>query len=123
ETDGVMVNSERGLTLGRAVVDPPGDARPDWQLICDVAIAMGHGDAFDFPDAAAVFDELSRFHNPRTGWDVRGADHARLRQGPVQWPAPPGCADRNPIRYRSGDDLVFPTPDGRARFLPRPYLP
>ncbi|WP_420040322.1 bifunctional nitrate reductase/sulfite reductase flavoprotein subunit alpha [Gordonia sp. MP11Mi] len=123
ETDGVMVNSERNLTLCRPALAPPGDARPDWRLIADVATRMGFADAFDYPDAAAVFDELSRFHNPKTGWDVRGADHERLRAGPVQWPAAPGCSDRNPIRYRTDDGLVFPTADGRARFLPRPYLP
>ncbi|MCF8588311.1 bifunctional nitrate reductase/sulfite reductase flavoprotein subunit alpha [Gordonia liuliyuniae] len=123
ETDGVMINSERNLTLCRPAVAPPGDSRPDWRLIADVGAAMGCGDAFDYPDAAAVFDELSGFHNPTTGWDVRGASHERLRHGPVQWPAAPGCSDRNPIRYRDGDTLRFPTADGRARFLPRPFLP
>ncbi|GAA4660922.1 molybdopterin-dependent oxidoreductase [Gordonia humi] len=123
ETDGVMVNSERNLTLCSPAVPPPGDARPDWRLIADIARAMGFGASFDYPDAAAVFDELAAFHNPVTGWDVRGATHERLREGPVQWPAPPGCESRNPIRYRNPDGVRFPTADGRARFLPRPYLP
>ncbi|MCF8603349.1 bifunctional nitrate reductase/sulfite reductase flavoprotein subunit alpha [Gordonia sp. HY442] len=123
ETDGVMVNSERTLTLCRPALAPPGDARPDWRLIADVATALGFGDAFDYPDASSVFDELSAFQNPTTGWDVRGASHERLRDGPVQWPAAPGCDARNPIRYRDGATLRFPTADGRARFLPRPFLP
>ncbi|MGO3327857.1 molybdopterin-dependent oxidoreductase [Gordonia sp. (in: high G+C Gram-positive bacteria)] len=123
ESDGVMVNSERSLTLCQPAVPPPGDARPDWKLIADIAGAMGFGDAFDYQDASAVFDELSAFHNPTTGWDVRGASHERLRAGPVQWPAAPGCDARNPIRYRDGATLRFPTADGRARFLPRPFLP
>ncbi|WP_341267600.1 bifunctional nitrate reductase/sulfite reductase flavoprotein subunit alpha [Gordonia malaquae] len=123
EAEGVMVNSERSLTLCVPAVPPPGDARPDWHLICDVATAMGFGDDFDFPDAAAVFDELKTFHNPRTGWDVRGVDHSRLRGGPVQWPAAPGGPDRNPIRYVDGDGLRFATANGRAQFLARPYLP
>ena len=136
EADGVMVNSERTLTHCGTAIDPPGEATPDWQLICRVATAMGYP-GFDFDSAADVFDELATFHNPRTGWDLRGVDHQRLRRGPVQWPAPPGCDDRNPIRYRNdgvsqdlhtADDgtipaLAFPTPSRRARFLPRPYLP
>ncbi|MFT4125564.1 MAG: bifunctional nitrate reductase/sulfite reductase flavoprotein subunit alpha [Gordonia sp. (in: high G+C Gram-positive bacteria)] len=137
ESAGVMVNSERTLTRCAPAVPPPGQARPDWQLICDVARGMGFRDGFDFADAAAVFDEIAGFHNPRTGWDLRGVDHARLAQGPVQWPAAPGGGPRNPIRYRndgvsqdryvqpdgSVPRLAFPTPTRRARFLARPYLP
>jgi sulfite reductase (NADPH) flavoprotein alpha-component len=123
EAEGVMVNSERTMTLTRRVTDPPGQALPDWKLICLVAQEMGFP-GFDFPDSAAVFDEIRRFHNPLTGWDVRGVDHRRLRRGPVQWPAAPGGEDRNPVRYRTGDGgLRFPTGSGRARFLARPYLP
>ncbi|HEY2087389.1 MAG TPA: bifunctional nitrate reductase/sulfite reductase flavoprotein subunit alpha [Mycobacterium sp.] len=136
EADGVMVNSERTLTHCGAAMNPPGDAAPDWQLICRVATAMGY-QGFEFDSAADVFDELAGFHNPRTGWDLRGVDHERLRRGPVQWPAAPGGDDRNPIRYRNdgvsqdlhtADDgtvpaLAFPTPSRRARFLPRPHLP
>ncbi|CAM3902030.1 molybdopterin-dependent oxidoreductase [Tsukamurella ocularis] len=127
ETDGVMVNSERSLTRTAAATPPPGDALPDWKLICLIAAELGYGADFDYPDAAAVFDELKVFHNPRTGWDVRGVDHARLARGPVQWPAAPGGPDRNPIRYidpaHAARGPVFATPSGRARFLPRPYLP
>jgi sulfite reductase (NADPH) flavoprotein alpha-component len=136
EADGVMVNSERTLTHCAPVLAPPGEALPDWQLICRVASAMGYP-GFEFASAAEVFDEIVGFHNPRTGWDLRGVDYDRLRRGPVQWPVAPGGADRNPIRYRndgisqdlyiaedgSTPELAFPTPSRRARFLPRPYLP
>jgi NADPH-dependent sulfite reductase flavoprotein alpha-component len=136
EADGVMVNSERTLTHCAPAMSPPGQAMPDWLLICRVATAMGYP-GFEFDSAADVFDELAKFHNPRTGWDLRGVDYERLRRGPVQWPAGPGCDDRNPIRYRNDGvsqdlyiahdgtvpALAFPTPSRRARFLPRPYLP
>lgn len=125
EADGVMVNSERTLTRCTPAMAPPGDAVADWELICLLAAELGYRDGFDYPDAAAVFDELKGFHNPRTGWDLRGVDHDRLAHGPVQWPAGPGSADRNPIRYLdgTGGGLRFATESGRARFLPRPYLP
>ncbi len=136
EADGVMVNSERTLTHCAPAMAPPGEAMPDWQLICRIATAMGYR-GFEFGSAADVFAELADFHNPRSGWDLRGVDYQRLRRGPVQWPAAPGCGDRNPIRYRNDgvsqhlhtcEDgtlpaLAFPTPSRRARFLPRPYLP
>ncbi|WP_456285123.1 molybdopterin-dependent oxidoreductase [Microbacterium sp. JZ101] len=137
ESEGVTVNSDRTLTLVQAVADAPGDARPDWQTICDVARAMGYERGFAFASAEEVFDEIRRFWNPQTGWDVRGIDYVRLRGGPVQWPCPPeDAAERHPIRYlndgvsqrpHTASDgttprLAFPTPSRRAQFLPRPHV-
>lgn len=136
ESDGVMVNSERTMTLSSPLLDAPGEAAPDWELICRVARAMGFP-GFDFASAAEIFDEIRRFHNPRTGWDLRGVDHARLKDGPVQWPVAPGGDARNPVRYLNDgisqsrlvtDDgevprLAFPTDTGRAQFVARPWLP
>ncbi|MFG3041099.1 molybdopterin-dependent oxidoreductase [Streptomyces sp. NPDC048330] len=138
ESDGVMVNSERNLTLVRGVVDPPGQALPDWQLIARVACEMGFADSFAYTSAEEVFEELKRAWNPQTGWDLRGVTYERLRSTPVQWPAPTADGpDRNPIRYvndgvsqtlREREDgsrprLAFPTASGRARFFARPHLP
>ncbi|MFB9319437.1 molybdopterin-dependent oxidoreductase [Cryptosporangium minutisporangium] len=124
ESDGVMVNSERNLTLARQAVDAPGEALADWQLIARIATEMGFGDAFDYASAEEVFDELTAFWNPQTGYDLRGVDYPRLRNGPVQWPAPPDDRnDRHPIRYRSESELRFATASGKAVFFPRPHLP
>jgi len=142
ESDAVMVNSDRTMTLLPKSIPAHGDARPDWQLICQVAEHLGFGEHFGYASAAEVFDEITQFSNPRTGYDIRGVSHRRLRQGPVQWPAPPpdqpgGEADRHPIRYLndgvSQDEFVdadgrrprlaFPSPSRRAVFHPRPHLP
>ncbi|WNG85563.1 bifunctional nitrate reductase/sulfite reductase flavoprotein subunit alpha [Mycobacterium sp. ITM-2016-00317] len=137
ETDAVMVNSDRTLTLLQQSVPPAGDARPDWELICGVARHLGFGDAFDYKSSEEVFDEIRRFHNPRTGYDLRGITHDRLRDTPVQWPcASSDAAERNPIRYLNdgvsqqlfvgaGGDrprLAFATPSRRAVFYPRPHM-
>ncbi|MEU2060294.1 bifunctional nitrate reductase/sulfite reductase flavoprotein subunit alpha [Streptomyces sp. NPDC013455] len=138
ESDGVMINSERNLTLVPGVVDPPGQALPDWQLIARVACAMGFAEGFTYGCAEEVFEELKRAWNPTTGWDLRGVTYDRLRTTPVQWPAPAADGtDRNPIRYLNDgvsrtllerEDgtrprLAFPTASGRARFFARPHLP
>ncbi|MFB7908731.1 molybdopterin-dependent oxidoreductase [Kitasatospora sp. NPDC056076] len=137
ESDGVMINSERGLTLVPGVVTPPGQATADWQLIARVACAMGFADAFTYANSEEVFEEIKQAWNPHTGWDVRGVTYERLRRTPVQWPAAPGGPDRNPIRYLNDgisqallerEDgtrprLNFPTANGRAQFFPRPHLP
>ncbi|MFJ6783240.1 molybdopterin-dependent oxidoreductase [Streptomyces yangpuensis] len=138
ESDGVMVNSERNLTLVQGVLDPPGQALPDWQLIARVACAMGFTEAFTYTSAEEVFEELKQAWNPKTGWDLRGVSYRRLRETPVQWPAPSeDGGDRSPIRYLNDgvsqtlllrEDgtrprLAFPTATGRAQFFGRPHLP
>lgn len=137
ESEGVMINSERNLTLFRPAVRAPGDALPDWQIIARIACEMGYSEAFGYGSAEEVFEEIKRFWNPATGYDLRGASYERLRRTPLQWPCPPGKADdRNPIRYLNdgvsqtrlvrGDGtvprLAFPTATGRATFFARPHL-
>ena len=138
EFEGVMVNSERNLTLLQPAVKAPGQALPDWQIIARIACEMGYSEAFSYDCAEDIFEEIKRFWNPATGYDLRGVSYGRLRQTPVQWPCPPaGTGDRNPIRYRndgvsqtrlvredgSVPRLAFPTPSGRAVFFARPHLP
>ncbi|MVU83684.1 molybdopterin-dependent oxidoreductase [Nocardia sp. ET3-3] len=135
EADGVQVNSERTLTLLRKSVEPIGDARPDWQLIAQVATALGFP-GFEYASSAEIFDEIQRFANPATGYDLRGIDYATLAEGPAQWPCPDPARRRNPIRYLNDgvsqtpftDEhgrtprLAFATPSRKAVFFPRPHL-
>ena len=137
EAEGVMINSERNMTLMRKAVEPPGEAMADWRIIAQVACEMGYADAFTYDSAAEVFEEIRQFWNPKTGYDIRGASHARLAETPLQWPiAPDAAADRNPVRYlndgvshaeRTDPDgarpaIAFATERGKAFFLPRPDM-
>ncbi|MGF6721154.1 sulfite reductase (NADPH) flavoprotein alpha-component [Paraburkholderia sp. GAS41] len=136
EAEGVMINSERNMTLMQKAIDPPGAALPDWQIIARVACEMGFVEAFSYATADEVFAEITRASNPKTGYDLRGASHARLRETPLQWPCAPDAAhDRNPLRYLndgvsqtlkalpdgSRPALVFPTASGKAVFFARPH--
>lgn len=125
ETEGVLINSERTLTLARPAVDPPGEALADWRIIARIARAMGYEEAFSYDSAEEVFEEIKRAANPKTGYDLRGVTYERLRATPVQWPAPTADGpDRNPIRYLGHDGgPVFPTASGRAVFFARPHVP
>ncbi|MCT9009451.1 bifunctional nitrate reductase/sulfite reductase flavoprotein subunit alpha [Streptomyces rhizosphaerihabitans] len=125
ETEGVLVNSERNVTLARPAVDPPGEAMADWRIIAAVARAMGYERGFSYDSAEEVFEEIKRAHNPKTGYDLRGVTYDRLRSTPVQWPsAREDGPDRNPIRYvgEDGGGPVFPTASGRAVFHARPHI-
>ncbi|TRD11035.1 nitrate reductase [Erythrobacter insulae] len=59
EKDGTVTNSERMVSRQRALFAAPGEACADWQIVRDVAHAMGHGAAFDFPTNASVFREYA----------------------------------------------------------------
>ncbi len=138
EAERVMINSERNMTLMRKAVEPPGEALPDWLIIARVAREMGYGRAFAYESAAEVFEEIRQFWNPKTGYDVRGASHAKLAETPLQRPiAPVAARDRNPIRYLNDGvsqslrieedgcrpEIAFVTERGKAFFLPRPHMP
>ncbi|HEX3635154.1 MAG TPA: bifunctional nitrate reductase/sulfite reductase flavoprotein subunit alpha, partial [Paraburkholderia sp.] len=136
EAEGVMINSERNLTLMQKGIEPPGAALPDWQIIARVACEMGFAAAFTYASAEEVFAEITRASNPKTGYDLRGASHRRLKETPLQWPlAAADGVDRNPVRYLndgvsqtlkersdgSRPRLVFPTASGKAVFFARDF--
>lgn len=124
EAEGTMTNSSRMVTLMPRAVLPPADARPDWQIVCEVARRMGFAEAFPYQSAAEVFDAIRASANPRNGYDVRGISHEKLAdQGVMTWPLNTGQAEVRQ-RYVEVDGSVrFPTESGRARFWPRPYVP
>ncbi|CAN5216100.1 nitrate reductase [soil metagenome] len=120
ERDGTVTNSERCISRQRPLFAAPGEARPDWRIVADVAIAMGFGQAFPWGASADVFREYARltaFENdgrmlnlgPLAGLSRIGYDAL----GPVQWPvtAAGGTA-------RLFEDGRFQTEDGRARMVP-----
>ncbi|MEN0035467.1 MAG: bifunctional nitrate reductase/sulfite reductase flavoprotein subunit alpha [Cellvibrio sp.] len=136
EAEGVMINSERNITLMQEAVNPPGEAMADWEIIARVACEMGFADGFSFNSAAEVFEEIKRSYNSKTGYDLRGVNYTRLRESPLQWPCADETSTRNPIRYLNTginqplkivDDgsaplLQFATDSGKAIFHARPHV-
>jgi formate dehydrogenase major subunit len=91
EKDGTFMNSERRVQRVRRAVAPVGESRADWEILCDVAKAMGHGDQFRFHSAEDIWNEIRRV------WMAgAGISYARLEHGGLQWPCPtedhPGTA-------------------------------
>jgi assimilatory nitrate reductase catalytic subunit len=131
EKDGTVTNSERRISRQRPFRTPPGEARPDWWMMTEVARRMGWGAAFPYRRPADIFREhaaLSGFENSgasRRIFDIGALaaldDHAYDRLQPVQWPLPNGA--RSPSQRLFGDGTGFATADGRARFVPTPYRP
>src|SRR5664279_1894430 len=57
EKSGTVTNSERRISRQRAFLTPPGETRPDWWIVSEVAKRLGFAAAFDFNSAADVFRE------------------------------------------------------------------
>ncbi|MEO7223665.1 MAG: molybdopterin-dependent oxidoreductase, partial [Devosia sp.] len=99
EKDGTVTNSERRISRQRPFLPMPGEARPDWWIITQVAQRMGFGDAFAYEGASEIFAEhvaLSAFENEGSrDFDLSGligADYDSL--SPVQWPVRTGGTGR-----------------------------
>ncbi|PSJ63245.1 nitrate reductase [Kumtagia ephedrae] len=122
EKDGTVTNSERRISRQRPFAPLPGDVRPDWWIITEVARRMGFAEAFDYATPAAIFREhaaLSAFENDGARlFDIGGLadidddDYAGFQ--PMHWPLRAGRGAR---ADRLAGDGKFPTPDGRARFV------
>jgi assimilatory nitrate reductase catalytic subunit len=121
EKDGTVTNSDRHVSRQRAFMPAPGDARPDWWIICQVAARLGFEEGFGFAGASDIFDEHARSTALSRQFglclDLQGVtglsndeyDALAVTQWPVS--APTGKVERP---FASGR---FSTPDGRARFV------
>jgi ferredoxin-nitrate reductase len=119
EKEWISTSSERLVSWSPKLFEPPGSALPDWQILAHFARLYGL-DGFDHGSAAEVWDEFRALTAGRP-CDMNGITASRLRsERHVYWPCPSEEHPGSPRRYL---DSVFPTPDGRARFLPRPHLP
>ena len=117
EKETTSTNSERMVSRSPKMWDPPGEARPDWRIVCDVAARLGFADAFDYASGSDVWDEFIRLTRGRP-CDMYGITSSRLNDGAtLQWPCPDPYHYGTKRRYL---DQTFPTPDGKAVFLPRP---
>ena len=113
EKEGVMTNSERRMTYMPQLVEPPGEALPDWQIIARFATAMGYGDAFAYQSAKEIFAEYAALTKNRV-CDCSGISYRKLKSSPVQWPLTKKMCTPAARLYSDG---VFPTADGRANLI------
>jgi len=121
EKDGVFTNSDRRVQRVRKAVEPPGQARADWQILCDLARAAG----YPMPHYASPADVYAEMSGLVSAYG--GISHARIDATPggLQWPCPtpehpgtPTLHEGGPLRgkghfqgvaYRPSDELPDPT--------------
>ncbi len=127
EKDGTVTNSERVISRQRALTPAPGQAKPDWWIVTEVARRLGYAEAFDYDSPAKIFAEhaaLSGFeNNGERAFDISALARLDAAQydalEPVRWPCP-----ETPHTGELFEDGRFYTPSHRARFVAvTPALP
>jgi assimilatory nitrate reductase catalytic subunit len=126
EKSGTVTNSERRISRQRAFLAAPGEARPDWWILSEVAKRLGFGAAFNYASAADIFREhaaLSAFENGgRRDFDIGAlaavSDDGYEAMAPVTWPMRHG--EQSQLRFFA--DGGFFANDRKARFV-APEIP
>jgi len=130
EDEGTVTTAEGRVIRIRKAIESPGDARADWQIIQDIARALGRERGFTFASPREIFDEL-RVASKGGVADYSGITYEKIEASyGVFWPCPdeshPGTprlfepGSWNPVAKGAGP---FYFPDGKARFLPAQYAP
>ncbi len=128
EKDGTVTNSDRTISRQRAFLHPPGEARADWRIVCDVARAMGF-EGFDYISPHEIFREHARLTAHANdgkrmlnlgAWDnITAAEYKNWE--PAAWPM---AESRESARGPMFADGRFQHPDRKARFIAlTPRLP
>src|SRR5262249_39486709 len=113
EKTGTYTNTDRRVQVGRQVLAPPGVARLDLEVLCDLATRLGYPMHYDTPEQ--VFAEFSGLTK-----NYRGLTYEQLGRTGKLWPCPePETGDGTAVLFGE----AFPTPTGRGRFVPCAFAP
>ena len=115
EKDGTQTNTERRVQRWRKAVNPPGEAKPDWQILSELAGKMGCAKQFPYKSAEEIFAEIAKV-TP----SYAGMSYARLEKPEaLHWPCPTQEHPGTPILHRE----KFATADGLGVFTPIEWKP
>jgi len=102
EKEGTFSNTERRVQLLRKAVEPPGEAKPDWQIIQELSSRFGY--PMDYASPRAIMEEIAKL-TPSYG----GITYDRLKDNGLQWPCPnnehPGTKFLHQGRFTRGKGL------------------
>ncbi len=119
EDEGTTTNVEGRVIRINKACDPPGEARVDWQIICDLAARLGCADKFPYKSAGEIWDEL-RVASKGGKADYYGITYEKINeQEGVFWPCPTLESKGTPRLFEE----KFYHPDGKARFHALHYKP
>ena len=118
EDEGTVTTGEGRIVKINQAVDPPGEARKDWQILCELARRLGKGHYFPYTDTEQIFEEL-RLASAGGTADYRGATWQRIEdEMGLFWPVPEEGHPGTPRLFEGGR---FFHPDGKAHFHAIPF--
>ncbi len=113
EDEGTTTNLEGRVVKINKAVNPPGEARADWEILTDLAGRMGRGKFFPYKSSREIFDEL-RVASKGGISDYYGITYEKIdRQNGVFWPCPTADHPGTPRLFTER----FGHKDGRAKFF------
>jgi formate dehydrogenase major subunit len=112
EKSGTYTNTDRRVQIGRKVLEPPGEARLDWQVLCELSTRMGYPMHYDSPQA--IFAEMASLTQ-----SYRGLDYDQLGANGKLWPIGQSDDAETPVLFADH----FPTPSGKGKFVPVEFAP
>ncbi len=92
EKNGTFTNTERKVQLIRKAIESPGQAKQDWEIICDLSNRMGY--PMEYTDSKAIMEEMNRV-TP----SYAGISYQRLEKGGLHWPCPTSNHPGTPILH------------------------
>jgi predicted molibdopterin-dependent oxidoreductase YjgC len=95
------------------LIDPLGEALPEWQILARFAAAMGFGEAFAYRSPSEIFAEFAALTKNRI-CDCSAMNYRKLKDGPLQWPHGKTKRRESARLYQNG---IFSTHDGRANLI------
>ena len=126
EKDGTVTNSERRISRQRGILQPFAESKHDWQIICDVAKAMGFEQGFAYQHVAEIFSEYAGLtgvqNDGQRDLDLSGlaqlSSQEYQRLSPIQWPVNTSHPQGTKRLFTDGR---FYTKSGKAQFIPVTY--
>lgn len=106
EKTGTYTNTERRVQLAHKAIDPPGKARPDWEILCKLSTISGY--PMDYKSTADILKEINSL-TP----SYAGITYERLKKGQcIQWPCPdekhPGTRYLHKDKFSKGIGTFIP---------------
>jgi len=117
EKEGTYTSTDRRVQWSNKAIEPPGEARSDLEIICDVARRLGL--EFNYPDATSVTAEINRLVPAYGGITRERLNSELMSSHGLVWPCPSPDHPGTPILHSQG----FKLPGGKAAIVPVKYKP
>jgi formate dehydrogenase (coenzyme F420) alpha subunit len=110
EKDGTQTNTERRVQRLRKAISPPGEAKPDWLILCEIARLMGYEEQFSYENESEIFNEIASTTPSYAGMSYERLEHPYALQWPCPDPGHPGTQILYTDRFATIDGLGVFTP-------------